>query len=286
MAMNYASKYEKKVAERFKLKSLTEAAINKDYTWAGVNSINVYSVSTTALGDYVMTANGTARYGTPVDAANTIQTLTVSKDRAFSIINDKKFMDDTQGVMESGKILARQTDELIIPEIDTYRLAVMNTAAIAAGGETLVAGAVVALGVAITKDNAYLSLLNGAEYFGNNKVPMNGRICYCKYSFYNFLKLDPSFMLASEIAMNERINGIVGMVDGIKIVPVPSTYLPATVEFILCHPESTVGADKLEDYKIHDNPPGISGNLIEGRIRYDAFVLTAKTKGVYTHLNA
>jgi N4-gp56 family major capsid protein len=286
MAINYASKYEKKVAERFKLKSLTESAINKDYTWAGVNSINVYSVSTTALGDYVMTANGIARYGTPTDAANTIQTLTVSKDRAFSIINDKKFQDDTQGVMESGKILARQTDELIIPEIDAYRLAVMNTAAIAAGGETLVGGAVQASGVAITASNAYLSLLNGAEYFGNNKVPMNGRICFCTYAFYNFLKLDPSFMLASEIAMNERINGMVGMVDGIKIVPVPSSYLPTSVAFILCHPAATVGADKLEDYKIHDNPPGISGALIEGRVRYDSFVLTAKSKGVYTHLIA
>ena len=284
MAINYASKYEKKVAERFKLKSLTEAGINKDYTWAGVSTINVYSVATQALNDYSLAANGVARYGTPTDAANTVQAMTVSKDRSFSIINDKKFADDTQGIMESGKILARQTEEIIIPEVDTYRLAVMNTAAIAAGGETLVAGSVSASGVAITASNAYLSLLYGAEYFGNSKVPVKGRICYCTYAFYNFLKLDAGFMLASEVAMNERINGMVGMVDGIKIVPVPSTYLPTSVAFILCHPAATVGADKLEDYKIHTDPPGISGSLIEGRIRYDAFVLTAKNKGVYTHL--
>ena len=39
---------------------------------------------------------------------------------------------------------------------------------------------------------------------------------------------------------------------------------------------------KLADYKIHENPQGINGWLVEGRIYYDAFVLNnkkAKTKG-------
>lgn len=171
-------------------------------------------------------------------------------------------------------------------EIDVYRLAVMHTAAVAAGGETLVGGAVQASGVAITASNAYLSFLYGTEYFGNNKVPMNGRVCFCTYAFYNFLKLDSGFMLASEVAMKDRINGMIGMVDGVKIVPVPSSYLPTSVAFLLVHPSAIVGADKLQDYKVHQDPPGISGSLIEGRVRYDAFVLTAKNSGVYTHLIA
>ena len=52
MAINYASKYAKKVAERFNLKSLTQAAVNRDYEWAGVDTINVYSIPTVALTDY------------------------------------------------------------------------------------------------------------------------------------------------------------------------------------------------------------------------------------------
>ena len=54
--------------------------------------------------------------------------------------------------------------------------------------------------------------------------------------------------------------------------------LPQGVEFIIAHPVATTSPVKLEDYKIHDNPPGINGKLVEGRIRYDAFVLENKKK--------
>ena len=47
--------------------------------------------------------------------------------------------------------------------------------------------------------------------------------------------------------------------------------LPQGVEFIIAHPVATTSPVKLEDYKIHDNPPGINGKLVEGRIRYDVF---------------
>ena len=114
MAVNYASKYEKKIDERFKLKSLTEAGVNKDYTWVGVNSINVYSIPTVPLNDYTLT--GTNRYGAPTELDTTIQTLTVTKDRSFSITIDKKTMQDTPLEELAGKALAMETDELIIPK--------------------------------------------------------------------------------------------------------------------------------------------------------------------------
>ncbi|MCI6998042.1 MAG: hypothetical protein MR936_14995 [Eubacterium sp.] len=37
----------------------------------------------------------------------------------------------------------------------------------------------------------------------------------------------------------------------------------------------------LEDYKVHQDPPGISGPLVDGRICYDAFVLDNKAKAIY-----
>lgn len=272
MAINYASKYAKKVAERFNLKSLTQAAVNRDYEWAGVDTINVYSIPTVPMGDYSLT--GLQRYGDPQELENTIQTLKVEKDRSFAITIDRKSLDDTQGAMAAGKALARQIDEVIVPEIDAYRLAVMETAA-AANGATGTG--------AITKSNAYEALLAGTEFFGNKKVPVNKRIAFVTYAFYSFIKQDPAFMLASELSKEELINGIVGKVDGVKIVPVPSSYLPENTAFVMCHPAATVAADKLEDYKTHDNPPGINGILIEGRIRYDAFVLDAKKDAVYCH---
>jgi hypothetical protein len=82
------------------------------------------------------------------------------------------------------------------------------------------------------------------------------------------------------------IKGQVGEVDGVKIVMVPSIYLPANTEFIVTNPIATVAPKKLEDYKTHDNPPGINGWLVEGRMIYDAFVLKNKVNAIYVHKNA
>ena len=50
---------------------------------------------------------------------------------------------------------------------------------------------------------------------------------------------------------------------------------------MLCHPCATVAPLKLQDYRIHADPPGISGSLVEGRVVYDAFVLQNKAKAIY-----
>jgi len=47
------------------------------------------------------------------------------------------------------------------------------------------------------------------------------------------------------------------------------------------HPIATVAPTKLDEYKIHPDPPGISGSLCEGRVVYDAFVLENKAKALY-----
>jgi N4-gp56 family major capsid protein len=251
MAVNLASKYSSSVDERFKLKSLTEAAVNNNYDWAGVNAVTVYSIPTVALGDYSMT--GTTRYGTAAELGNVTQTMTLTRDRSFTFVIDKKNQQDTMNVMEAGKALARQIDEVIVPEIDTYRLAAMSAAGITAGNTAT---------VAVTASNAYVSLLNGGVALDEDKVPQGGRMAFVTPTFYSLLKQDNAFIKASELGQQTLINGQVGEVDGVKIVKVPSIYLPANTAFIITNSISTVAPKKLEDYKIHDNPPGINGNLV------------------------
>jgi hypothetical protein len=113
MAVNLASKYSTKVDERFKLKSLTEAGVNRDYDWAGVKSINVYSIPTVAMNDYQRT--GLARYGTADELQDTIQTMTLTKDRSFTFTIDRGNHIEQQMVKNAGKALARQIDEVIVP---------------------------------------------------------------------------------------------------------------------------------------------------------------------------
>lgn len=276
MAVNLASKYSSKVDERFKLKSLTEAVVNNNYDWDGVKTISVYDIPTVAMGNYTRT--GTSRYGTPAELDNNKTDYTLTRDRSFTFAIDRGNYQETQMVMEAGKALARQIDEVIVPEIDIYRLASMAAAATTAGN--------VSAATVISASNAYSSLLKATEAQAEKKAPLQGRVAFVKPSFYNFLKLDPSFVKASEIAQNMLIKGQVGEVDGVKIVMVPSTYLPANTEFIVTHQIATVAPKKLEDYKTHDNPPGINGWLVEGRTIYDAFVLKNKVNAIYVHKNA
>lgn len=274
MAVNLASKYSSKVDDRFKLKSLTEAAVNHEYDWNGVNSITIYSIPTVAMNDYTKT--GLSRYGTAAELDNTVQTMTLTQDRSFTFTIDRANHQDTQMVMQAGKALARQVDEVIVPEIDEYRLAAMSSAAIANTHTNTTAA---------TASNAYSLLLNAGEALDEKKVPANGRIAFVTPSYYNFLKLDNTFIKASELGQKMLIKGQVGEVDGVKIVKVPSVYLPASHEFILTHPVATVAAQKLEDYKTHDNPPGINGWLVEGRKRYDAFILDNKKDAIFAQQN-
>jgi N4-gp56 family major capsid protein len=273
MAVNLASKYSAKVDERFKLKSYTEAVVNNSYDWEGVKTISVYDIPTVAMGNYTRT--GTGRYGVPAELQNEKTDYTLSRDRAFTFAIDKGNFQETQMVMQAGKALARQIDEVIVPEVDIYRLAAMSAAAVANGGASAA--------LAITASNAYSSLLKATEYAAENKVPLNGRVAFVTPQYYNFLKLDSSFIKQSEIAQNMLINGQVGEVDGVKIVMVPSVYLPANTAFLVTRQEATVAPKKLEDYKTHQDPPGINGWLVEGRQIYDAFVLKNKAKSIYVH---
>lgn len=274
MAINVASKYSNKVVERFSKKSLTDKGLNKDYDWAGVKTVTVYSVPTVAMGDYSRT--GASRYGTPAELQNTKQDLTLTKDRAFTFTIDKGNLNETMGVMEAGKALARETDEVFVPELDTYRLAAWATAATQTTGTA----------AAITASNAYTKFLNAQEQLDEALVPETGRICYAKPSTINFLKLDPNFVKACDIAQNMLVKNQVGEVDGVAIIKVPTTRMPLNCGFILIHPSCSCSPLKLEDYKIHDNPPGINGKLVEGRYIYDCFVFAEKVTAIVKHMNA
>ena len=269
MAVNYAAKYSQQVDERFKLGALTSSLVNYAFEWLGVSTVKVYSMPTAAMGDY--TTEGASRYGTPEELGNEVQEMTLAKDRAFTFTIDKKSEDDTMGTMEAGAALRRQIDEVVIPEIDTYRIAKL-----VAGAD---AGNIVK-DTAVTKANAYEKFLAVQEILDNKKVPTGGRICICTPGYYNMLKLDEAFTKKGDMATQIAINGLVGEVDGVYFVKAPKSYFPEKVHFIINNPIVMPSPIKLAEYKIHDDAPGISGYLVEGRVRYDAFVLNKKKDAI------
>lgn len=177
-------------------------------------------------------------------------------------------------VSDAGKALSRQLREVVIPEFDTYVFKTLADAAVANGNTD---------STAITKANAYEMFLQGMEHMGNKSVPDRGRVAFCSYRFANLLMQDPAFIKYSDRSQEMVIRGEMGECDGCKIVKVPSSHLPQGAAFIITHNIAATGPKQLEDYRIHDDPPGISGWLVEGRIIYDCFVLNEKTDAIWYH---
>ena len=268
MAINYAEKYSPVVDERFSLASITNVAFNTDYDWAGVQTVNVYSVSTTPMNNYTRT--GANRYGTPAELQDTKQAMTLTRDRSFTQTIDKGNDVDQLGIKSAARALRRQIDEVVIPELDVYRISVV--AAAAGATDSTVA----------TAANAYSLFLKGQEALGNAKVPTVGRVAYMTYAYYNLLKLDSAFIKQGDMSQEMLRVGMMGTVDGVPLIPVPASYLPANQQFLIWHPQVAVAPVKLSELHIHVDPPGISGVLIEGRFYYDCFVLTNKTAAIYS----
>ena len=99
------------------------------------------------------------------------------------------------------------------------------------------------------------------------------------------MKRCKDIVMDTNIGNDLRIRGVIANLDGANVIKVPAARLPENFGFMLAHPVATVAPTKLEDYKIHRDPPGISGSLVEGRICYDAFVLDNKVKAIYYQEN-
>ena len=271
--INLASKFSPIVDERFTRESQAMLALNNDYEFTGVDTVKVYSLPVVPMGNYNRTASAN-RYGTASNLTRNVQTLQIQQDRSFTFIIDKADKLQSQMVTDAGKALSRQTNEVVIPEFDTYVFKTLSDAAINAGQSST---------TAVSTSNAYSEFLAANEAMGNANVPDKGRVAFCSYGYANMLKQDPAFMKYGDQSQEMLIKGVIGEVDGCKIVKVPSSRLPAGTAFLLVHPSAATAPKQLEDYRIHDDPPGINGWLVEGRILYDAFVLNSKAKAVFWH---
>ena len=120
----------------------------------------------------------------------------------------------------------------------------------------------------------------------NAMVPSEDCTAFVSSGFYKLIKTDPSFVRNGDMSQTMLVKGQVGMIDGIRVIAVPDSIMPANTAFIIAAKSATVSPVKLSEYKIHDNPPGINGWLVEGRVYYDAFILNNKKTGIYVHKTA
>lgn len=267
MAVNLTTRFSGKVDEVINNGALSTPSINKDYSFVGAKTVKVYAFGTVPLNDYSRT--GSNRYGTPQELQDTVQELTMTQDKSFTFTIDKGNATDTEpGVREAGKQLRRETDLEIIPALDLYRFTKIATGA----GHKFYAG------TALTTSTAYAAFLAANQAIDDEDVPASGRICNASPAFLNLIKQDSNFIKSGDLSQRTLFNGQVGEIDGVAIIKVPAKRLPAGLLFEITHPIACTAPVKINEYKLHQDPPGLSGMLAEGRVYHDAFILGNKAR--------
>ena len=272
--IDLVTKFQPYVDEQFKNESKLSMLTNQDFDWTGAHTVKVYKIGTSAMNDYDRSGANTdtnwSRFGPVAGLDATTEEMTLTKDRSFTFAIDKLDNDETAQQLAGASALSRQDREVVIPEVDSYVYGVMPAKA----GTKPAA-------VTLTAENIYTEILKASETLDDAEVPETGRILLVTPATYALMKQSADIVLDTDVGQDMRLKGVIANLDGAAVVKVPKVRLPESFGFMLAYPSATVAPVKLEDYRIHQDPPGLSGSLVEGRICYDAFVLDNKTKAIY-----
>lgn len=270
MAINFATKYSKQIDQVFTHESFVAGKTNGSYEFTGVKGVKIYNPVTVEPGDY--TRSGANRYGTPAEMQDTVQELVISQDKGFTLTVDKGNNAEQNEVKNAAQMLRMQLAERVTPMVDKYAL--MRFAH--------EAGVVAGVGAALTKDTVLEAINKAAVAFDNALAPTAGRYLFLGASGVGLVRDSASWLAPDTLAEKALTKGVVGEIFGFAVVKVPDSYLPAGCQFVAFQQQAVMLPKKMEDAKLHQDPPGISGALLEGRVLYDAFVLAQKANAVYS----
>ncbi len=272
--IHFSPKFTDKIQSSFVEESIVAGRLSTDYDFAGAKTVKVLTPLTIPMSDYDRTATAN-RYGTPAEMQDIVQELTLSQDKSFAMTIDKGNYEDQAFLKKAAKMLTLQVSERAIPEMDTYILANLAQKA----------GKVVGSSAACTKDNICDRISEATQALDDAEVPQNDRTLFVSSTLYAMLKHSAEFLAVESVARDAIRRGVVGRYDNMDVVKVPQKRWPAYVNFMVVHKSAAIAPVKLSETHIHTNPPGLSGNLLEGRQYYDLFVFGVKCDGVYVNVD-
>ena len=121
MAINLATKYSDEIASTFSRGSFVKGKTATTFDLTGVKTLKVYTPVTVDEVDYVR--EGANRYGSPTEMQDTVQELTMTQDKAFTLTIDKGNNLDQNLTKRAADMLRLQLKEKSAPAADKYALA-------------------------------------------------------------------------------------------------------------------------------------------------------------------
>lgn len=297
MAINLEEKASPKVVERFKIGSVTEGLFSNDYSWTGVATVRVHSIDTIPLADYGWPADLTpaditlsgSRFGTLHEIGDTVQEMTVAQDKCFNGVIDKRNNTSVLMMKAASKVLKRETDEVLIPYVDKYRLGALGTALTAAITAGHAAASQEGGTTALTSSNIIEKIMEANAVMSDLLVPTEGRVLYMSYATAVKLKLADQVVGIDKLGEKAIVNGAMGRVDQCQVRLVPTAYMTAagaTNGFIIIKKGVALAPKKIETFRIIETDKDVDGSIVQGRLLHDCFLLNAKAHGLYRYAGA
>ena len=268
MAVNLAQKYSSVLDQVFTAGSYTDKYVNKKYDFDGVQTINVYTVTTVEPTNYSRTETGD-RFGGNNELQNVVTPYTLNNDKSFKLVIDRGNYEQTALAEKAGAVMKAEMEERVIPMIDADRIKA------AATGATAVSQAITA------GNNAYTDILKAEAFLDEDKAPVEGRVLFVTPGYYNTIKEYITTTMHADTYSSKLISrGYVGELDGIPVVKVPTSYFPAKTNAVLWHRDALLGAKQIMNTRIKTDSELVDGTLLLGRFIYGSFVLNGKKKSV------
>lgn len=268
MAVNLAAKYSDKIAAKFTCESYLKGRTSGDFDFDGVKGIKIYTPVTVPLNDFQR--GGVSRYGTPQEMQDTVQSLLMTQDKSFTLTIDKGNNSEQVMVKNAGRMLNLQIQEQCVPVFDRY----------AFSRYIRDAGCVLGVESKPTKANIVEIISRAVQKLDDQCAPQSDRTLFATSEMVSLIRLSPEYSGVESLSREALSKGAVGEIMGASVVKVPVSYLPADCYLLLCHKKSVLFPVKIQDAKVHRDPPGFSGALLEGRFLYDAFVVGACSGGI------
>ena len=272
--IHFGEKHKEQLLEKFAEVSLTDSMFSHemDTQFSGVATVHVTTVKTEKLQKYDRSkAVGTgSRYGETKEVGTEVQSFTMTQDDSLSLSIDKGNKQDEFNFKSAGKVMDAERKEQIVPHLDTYRL--KRWAELGGVHKELDAEPTKA-----TIAEMIINLHNEVVDRGN--VPDEFQLTIAR-KWLPTLKLADEWIRADSLAAKTLPKGTIAEFDGMPVRPIPTKRMPANVPFMLTYKGALIAPMKINDFKGHTDPPGLSGDLLEFRMRHDAFVIGTRADGV------
>ena len=281
---NLNERYEKKLDERFRTKSYTDAGANLNgFNWTSVNTIQVETEGDGVINAYDFGAALGSRMGNMHEISDQINTYQLKQFFSIRETYEKLYSDDKLNERKIQRILKNINDNKLVPAIDKYRLKTWadgaGTTVVATSGD-LAVNTASATAAAISTSNIVKFLLQASAMLDNMFVPEEGRMAYIGLTDAITMQLADELKYQQEFTNKGAINGAIRKLGRVTVVAVPDYLMPAGAKIILKWKKASADPRKLTWSKVYPNVEGYSGPVLNGLYRYDSFVLAQKANGI------